>query len=386
MKPHPALRTLTVQPQLWDSPNAPHKGSTIKPEYAEWIKTNVPTNCAGLCGVYADKMAGAFPELTSVWGTYVCPVWGEQAHWFCLTPTKEIIDPTASQFPSKGAGQYKPFELFTAGEKDWMMRGKQSTWAKISPSDAAFAAIGDRLQSRIRRSFLSTANKGPCVLCGKERCEHRYFPDRDGAECWQWADNNLDFDTLQRKWRESYHVIKAANRHRLKYEDTENWLRWVLTFPHSWQVMALDEVKNALPDQTYWRLAGNIFWKSRNHAVFHDLWLSLLRAPRPYAHCFHTPQQQAAWDALPTQVMIFRGHGPKNREGLWWSLGLHLACGISSAHGKNGRVISAIVPKDDVLYLGELKESGYLNHECVCYVKGLGEIQSKLYDEIVAGL
>ncbi len=73
--------------------------------YAEWITANVE-KAYGQCAEVTEAMAVAFPELTRVRGHYYCTTWGERAHWWLVTPTGEIVDPTAKQFPSGGRGAY----------------------------------------------------------------------------------------------------------------------------------------------------------------------------------------------------------------------------------------------------------------------------------------
>lgn len=73
--------------------------------YADWIAANV-TKAYGQCAEVTEAMADAFPELTRVRGRYLCPIWGERDHWWLIAPDGSIVDPTASQFPSKGGGEY----------------------------------------------------------------------------------------------------------------------------------------------------------------------------------------------------------------------------------------------------------------------------------------
>lgn len=80
----------------------------MKPEYADWITT--VTETYGTCREVTEAMAVAFPELTRVRGHYYCFAWGERAHWWLVDPAGEIVDPTATQFPSKGRGVYIPWE------------------------------------------------------------------------------------------------------------------------------------------------------------------------------------------------------------------------------------------------------------------------------------
>lgn len=73
----------------------------VKPEYLDWISTNVTGPCAGFCHYYSYRMRDAFPELRLVAGRYVHPQ-AVATHWWLETPDGEVVDPTASQFPSGG--------------------------------------------------------------------------------------------------------------------------------------------------------------------------------------------------------------------------------------------------------------------------------------------
>lgn len=81
--------------------------------YAQWIKdyeARMGTKVLGQCAKATQEMVETFPELIRVPG-HVYPMgWGKRAHWWCVTPTGEIVDPTASQFPGGFAGDYEPFE------------------------------------------------------------------------------------------------------------------------------------------------------------------------------------------------------------------------------------------------------------------------------------
>ncbi len=74
--------------------------------YADWILENV-TRSYGTCAETTLAMVKAFPELIRVRGHYYDLVWGEREHWWCVAPNGDIVDPTASQFPTAGAGHYE---------------------------------------------------------------------------------------------------------------------------------------------------------------------------------------------------------------------------------------------------------------------------------------
>lgn len=63
----------------------------------------------GKCKEFVDAAILADNTLTAVRGHYHCPIWGEQAHWWAVKPDGSIVDPTKDQFPSKGLGEYVPF-------------------------------------------------------------------------------------------------------------------------------------------------------------------------------------------------------------------------------------------------------------------------------------
>lgn len=58
----------------------------------------------GKCKEMAEAAAAQDPTLKVVRGYYHCPLWGKQAHWWCVRADGTIYDPTVKQFPSKGVG------------------------------------------------------------------------------------------------------------------------------------------------------------------------------------------------------------------------------------------------------------------------------------------
>lgn len=103
--------------------------------YEEWVQANVDQTY-GKCAEVTLAMQKVFPELVRVRGCYMCPIWGERLHWWLVTPDGKIIDPTASQFPSKGAFEYVPLEegaeepcgiCANCGEPSYASKGGGST-------------------------------------------------------------------------------------------------------------------------------------------------------------------------------------------------------------------------------------------------------------------
>lgn len=54
----------------------------------------------GTCERAARELANRDTKLRVVRGHFLCPYWGEQAHWWCEDQDGTIIDPTVQQFPS----------------------------------------------------------------------------------------------------------------------------------------------------------------------------------------------------------------------------------------------------------------------------------------------
>lgn len=63
----------------------------------------------GKCYEYSVLAVRVNSKLTLVRGTYHCPIWGPQQHWWTKYPDGRIYDPTRAQFPSLGSGDYEEF-------------------------------------------------------------------------------------------------------------------------------------------------------------------------------------------------------------------------------------------------------------------------------------
>ena len=85
--------------------------------YEEWMAD--VGHPEGRCEEVTLQMQEVFPELERVRGHYHCWEWGKREHWWLTDPDGEILDPTALQFPSFGAGEYEPWN-----EGDPEPRGK----------------------------------------------------------------------------------------------------------------------------------------------------------------------------------------------------------------------------------------------------------------------
>ena len=65
------------------------------------------SDLTGRCAEITATMAAERPDLRRVRGIYVCPIWGRREHWWLVDAENSIVDPTASQFPSGGLGEYE---------------------------------------------------------------------------------------------------------------------------------------------------------------------------------------------------------------------------------------------------------------------------------------
>ena len=77
-------------------------------QYNAWIQEYIKCtegNVLGKCAAAVLEMVEAFPELKKIRGHVAIPdpdsatgfrMW---PHWWCVSPTEERVDPTASQFP-----------------------------------------------------------------------------------------------------------------------------------------------------------------------------------------------------------------------------------------------------------------------------------------------
>lgn len=64
----------------------------------------------GKCREISKALVVEDPSLRLVRGHYLCPYWGEQAHWWCERADGAVVDPTSAQFPSNGTGMYIEFD------------------------------------------------------------------------------------------------------------------------------------------------------------------------------------------------------------------------------------------------------------------------------------
>jgi hypothetical protein len=65
----------------------------------------------GKCKELSEAAAQVDTSLRVVRGFYLCPMWGKQQHWWCVSPDGTIVDPSVKQFPTAGVGaEYVEFD------------------------------------------------------------------------------------------------------------------------------------------------------------------------------------------------------------------------------------------------------------------------------------
>ncbi len=65
----------------------------------------------GKCKQLSELEIEKDSTLRLVRGHYICPIWGKEAHWWCVRPDGTIVDPSVKQYPTKGVGaEYIEFD------------------------------------------------------------------------------------------------------------------------------------------------------------------------------------------------------------------------------------------------------------------------------------
>jgi hypothetical protein len=113
---------------------------------------------------------------------------------------------------------------------------------------------------------------------------------------------------------------KEAMDRAMAQRDWETCL-WLHERP--WRVDALRKLAPRLNDEEYFRLLGSVWTDSENSWQYRRLVRGLLspRGRRLEARRFMmSEEEQAVFDSLPTQVVVYRGCGRGNRHGWSWTL------------------------------------------------------------------
>lgn len=92
--------------------------------YETWTAAYLARNnnfVRGKCQTAVKEMCAAFPELRPARGFVTC-YWGEDQHWWCVTPNGDIVDPTATQFG--GTVMYEELDMSNPRHRDRVPIGK----------------------------------------------------------------------------------------------------------------------------------------------------------------------------------------------------------------------------------------------------------------------
>lgn len=111
--PNPDDPPIEHYKRCWEQGISPHPSPVeerkrpLRPEYVEWIESNVSGGGYGECLKTSLAMMRALSGLRLVYGTYLCLVWGSRDHFWLIDSEGYIVDPTAAQFPTGGSGWYE---------------------------------------------------------------------------------------------------------------------------------------------------------------------------------------------------------------------------------------------------------------------------------------
>ncbi len=102
-------------------------------EYRQWIANWLSTNNPySKCAEAVTAMHEVFPNLTVVKG-HADTDWGRRAHWWLVTPTGEVVDPTASQFGAVFA--YDPWKPGDKAQVGTCMNCGDEIWKPLQTLD-----------------------------------------------------------------------------------------------------------------------------------------------------------------------------------------------------------------------------------------------------------
>lgn len=142
----------------------------------------------------------------------------------------------------------------------------------------------------------------------------------------------------------------------VKAAEEGDWQAWIWLHERPWRFTAFAQIADGLDDETYWLLLSDVWIDSENlHQVGDRVLRSLLEIPERGASTqMMTEAERAAFDALPEQVVVYRGwNGGGTRHGWSWSLDRERAEWFARrfAPPEGGKIIEATVPRSAILAL-----------------------------------
>jgi hypothetical protein len=127
--------------------------------------------------------------------------------------------------------------------------------------------------------------------------------------------------------------------------------------PRFTQVEAFAEIAEQLTDRDYWKLAGHIWARNlvpRTAVYFYAaLWHKIFQSPRPHrSHFARNPADRLKWDQMGDEITCYRGCGPDNGDGCFFSLDRSTAELFGHLHDPHGRILTLQCRKSDCVFCG----------------------------------
>jgi hypothetical protein len=197
---------------------------------------------------------------------------------------------------------------------------------------------------------------------------------------WQRAEKfALDQTVQQLEWLVNADRARRQNR-KARYAARGLWVRAILAMRSQDWPESFAESAEHLSDYQYWRVLSRVWLKNTVPNSKRELWLRLLKAPRPGIEAFaRFPNSEPCrmFYALPSPILCYRGYGLKreNRESFHFSLDPSVAYDYAQRYGDEGHVYRIWLPKRDCVWFGG---------ECVeiVHVPGLGDVREKMQGQL----
>lgn len=141
----------------------------------------------------------------------------------------------------------------------------------------------------------------------------------------------------------------AKSEARDKAFKEENWSQYIWLHERPYRVEAFCEIESYMDDKAYFELLGSIWSDSENIGRNLDLWKELLFETRfTNQEYFMDEKEREAFNKLPDQLTIYRGHQGVNKDGLSWTLSQEKAEWFANRFSADGKVVSKTIAKDQI--------------------------------------
>lgn len=152
----------------------------------------------------------------------------------------------------------------------------------------------------------------------------------------------------------------AQYRHKIEYANeakrNKNWVRFIFIHERAWRIEAFRTIQRQLTDAEYWQLLGEIWVDSENIFDNLALWKKLWRSQRQSSLLVMDKDDDEEYQALPDEMIVFRGCKPHNVKSLSWTLSAAVATKFAKRFvttGDQSVLVSGTCLKRDVLaYFG----------------------------------